>query len=805
MTRSSPEPGDRTRTLERVAVAIATGFVVALLVFAVSRFSGEPGGDEEIAATGTPIATAAAPDYATDIQPIFNARCIACHGCVGSPCNLKLTSFRGADRGGYGKNPYASHLGDYPRTGINVVQTTEEWRARGFYPVLARGGTPADNLARSMLYQMIEAGAAHNRPGFSREALADTYAKRYAHACPATTNALQAFLKRHPQAGMPFGLPALDDGDMALLRQWIAAGSPGPTDAAQADANVVTNPAAVLAWETFFNADDKRSQLVARYIFDHVFLATIALKESPGDLFKLVRSKTPPGTAADNPPAPVEIIDTPLPYSNPYAYAGVERFYYRLQKITAPIVQKNHFVWRLEAADIDALRDLFLKPDWDAAADLDAPWDIGNPFLVYQAIPVGARYRFLLENAELIVSGITYGPVCLGQTATFAVKDQFWVFFVDPEDDVSVLDPKLGLETWDAFMDRSLRGNDAYEAAYGAALKRLQPEGYTIDAVWNGDRTNANAWLTVLRHETNVSVMKGRQGGIPRSLWLMDYSGFERIYYDTVADFEYWSGDVRKLETLVFFNYLRQEFEDNFLLLLPEDEREVIRDNWTQGIGQAALALEPFAGADQPTEIKADRRDPILGLIDDIQAHMGKTVSGPPDTLNPRVKPKLSLADPIESYDGWVKAASLLTQVRDYKFPRYLPSVILLRLTNGEEARVYSLIANRVYASQDTIFFQNGQELPDLYTMSIYPGIVGGFPNYFLQMDLAEAHDFLRGLRDVGSLEDWNRLRNRYGVLRNDKRFWETYDWFTQWNVENRGDEAGTLDLSYYDLFDTVY
>jgi len=132
--------------------------------------------------------------------------------------------------------------------------------------------------------------------------------------------------------------------------------------------------------------------------------------------------------------------------------------------------------------------------------------------------------------------------------------------------------------------------------------------------------------------------------------------------------------------------------------------------------------------------------------------------------------------------------------------------VILLKLSDGDDnARVYALIANRVYATQDTLLFQDGQELPDLYTMSIYPTVIGGFPNYFLEMDLAQAGDFLRGLRDVQSLADWNRLRDRYGILRNDARFWATYDWFTAWNVANRGIEAGYLDLSYYDLFDSVY
>ena len=535
-------------------------------------------------------APSASPVYMTDIQPIFNRRCIACHGCLGSPCNVKLDSFRGADRGGFGVNPYGNHVGESPRVSMDLVQTTGEWRQRGFYPILNREGTVQDRLNRSLLSEMVDTGYRHNQPGFSREAVMPLYAKRYNHQCPATPEALDAYLQANPAAGMPFGLPAIAGADLDKLAAWVANGSPGPTQEELRQAGQVSGKAAVAEWEAFLNDPDPRNRLVARYIFDHVYQASIVLEESPGDFFHLVRSQTPATQTVTDATGkaitvdlPIQVIDAPLPYSNPYEYAGVTQFWYRLQKDTAPRVQKNHFVWHLNKGSLAHLNELFLAREWDKTQDMNPPWGVGNPFLVYRAIPAEARSLFLLENSEVIVGGITYGPVCLGQTATYAVKDHFWVYFLDPRYDPSVQNPELGLETWSTMMDRSTIGNFEYANAYAAAQAKLTPAGLTVDAVWNGGGKNPNAWLTVLRHETNVSVMKGRQGGIPPTQWLVSYSGFERLYYDTVASYKYWEGDPGKLQTLVFFNFLRQEMEDNFLLLLPENERDPIRQRWPQG------------------------------------------------------------------------------------------------------------------------------------------------------------------------------------------------------------------------------
>ncbi|MDG2155005.1 MAG: fatty acid cis/trans isomerase [Gammaproteobacteria bacterium] len=783
-------------------------FVFVLIAMGTAMLSLGCSEKSKVVPVGSPPGTSVT--YSNEIQPLFDNRCIACHGCIGSACNVKLSSFRGVERGGFGENPYAMRFDAAPRTGMDVHATTEEWRNVGFYPIVSRGKNAAENRAGSMISQLVTAGHKSNQPGFSRQALMASYKDRYKHSCPSTAEALKVHLAANPAEGMPYGLPALSDAQLDHIDQWVLAGSPGPTEAELAKASTLANPEAVARWESFFNQADAQHQLVSRYIFDHVYLSTLALDESPGELFKLVRSKTAGNSvaeaAAGKATPKVEVIDTPKPYDNPMVYAGVEQFYYRLQKVTFKPVQKNHFVWQLGQDDVAHLESVFFDRKWTQDENFSAPWDVGNPFAMYQAIPAKSRYLFLIENSAIIVGGITSGPVCLGQTATYAVKDQFWVYFMDPDHDVSVLDPQLGLGSWDALMDRSPVGNERYDVAYGNAVKSLFPQGYTIDALWDGNKTNKNAWLTILRHESNTWVMTGRQGGIPRSQWVMGFSGFERIYYDTVAHFEYWGGDAGKLETVGFFNFLRQEFEDDFLLFLPADVRVKIRQEWSKGIGDVGLHLTSFAAKDQPSPIKNnDPGHPLVGVVSNIEAHMGPIVSGPVDHLNPWVKQPYPLEKGIANFDEWTQAIAMMTVTTDYQFPRYLPSLTVMRVKKGTESRLYSLVANRVYETQYTILFQNGEALPDLDTMSVYPDVVGGFPNLFMEIDIEQGPAFIQELQNIGSLADFLEFRDRYAVLRNQDNFWATYDWFNDWNFTNRKQDAGVLDLSYYDLFDSVY
>src|SRR5512140_3330444 len=37
--------------------------------------------------------------YLKEVKPILDKRCVVCHSCYNSPCQLKLDAFEGADRG----------------------------------------------------------------------------------------------------------------------------------------------------------------------------------------------------------------------------------------------------------------------------------------------------------------------------------------------------------------------------------------------------------------------------------------------------------------------------------------------------------------------------------------------------------------------------------------------------------------------------------------------------------------------------------------------------------------------------------
>ena len=359
-------------------------------------------------------------DYQKEVQPLLDKRCAVCHSCYNSPCQLKLDSFEGTDRGATKRAIYdASRLSSMDPTRLFMdADSTEEWRKKQFFSVTE--SSVSGGLNDSLLIQMLSHKMKNPKSVGEYRPEADDL------TCSQERKELGGYLAKHPNRGMPFGFPPLKKEEFEIIAGWLVQGAKGPDPARQAEL-VTPKPADAVAlrrWEEFFNRDDAKHRVTARYLYEHLFLAHLKFGTPTNEFYELVRSRTPPGT-------PLELIPTVRPFDDP----GVERVYYRLRKIHSTIVNKTHMVFDLDDTQLRRLDELFIQPQW-----LQPPQLVGydqrlsaNPFTAFEQIPPRSRYQFLLDNIQYFLMTFIHGPVCKGQIALNVIDDQFWVMFLDPD------------------------------------------------------------------------------------------------------------------------------------------------------------------------------------------------------------------------------------------------------------------------------------------------------------------------------------------------------------------------------------
>lgn len=100
------------------------------------------------------------------------------------------------------------------------------------------------------------------------------------------------------------------------------------------DAPSVNETLQITQWEDMLNARGAKEGLVARWLYEHLFLAHIYFEGGePGHFFQWVRSRTPSGQ-------PVDLINTRRPNDDP----GTD-VYYRLWPVQGVIVHKTHITY----------------------------------------------------------------------------------------------------------------------------------------------------------------------------------------------------------------------------------------------------------------------------------------------------------------------------------------------------------------------------------------------------------------------------------------------------------------------------
>jgi hypothetical protein len=599
---------------------------------------------------------------------------------------------------------------------------------------------------------------------------------------------------------MPYGMARLRDEDLRILATWVAQGAPPPP----APAIPARAEELVAKWEAFLNGDSLKERIAARYLYEHWFVAHLRFEEFPtGPFFEVVRSRTGPGQAIDE-------IATVRPYDDP----GVARVWYRLRPIHSTLVHKTHIVYPLSDAKLARLRALFLKGDWNPTRTPGySPEEASNPFIAFDQIPAASRYAYLLDDAQYFIMTFIRGPVCRGQVAVDVIEDQFWVAFLDPSRDLSVKEPDFLAKTAHLLDLPAEHGSDflpgelwlKYNVKQRKYLEKrasyydaIDPEhrGPALDWIWDGDRANDNALLTVFRNYDNATVVKGFQGEIPKTAWVMDYPIFERIYYDLVAGFNIFGNVTHQVSTRLYMDHLRMQSENLFLTFLPADQRKAIRASWYVGAtSKLTYAItDKLRALDHGTQIRFQTSDPKAELLEMMIAQAGPA-AGPPDLLNRCARPPCDRPGASAVERSVERELQRLASVKG-DFVSLLPEVAFLRVRGPD--LVYVLVHNDAHTNVAFMFGEDKRRLPADDTLSVIRGHFGSYPNFAFEVEAGQISGFVSDLLAVRSDADLERFVDSYGIRRTSARFWATADFLSADLRRRDPTGAGLYDFGRY-------
>ncbi len=139
--------------LEKEWAALLSLLLMTVCVSAESQLSI----NEAVPATES-TATAALPDFETDVRPILENRCVVCHSCYDAPCQLKMESFAGIARGASKDVVYNGarvSAAKPTRLGIDA-RSQSAWRALAFHDVLAQSQSQDEAGRNSLLSKFLD-------------------------------------------------------------------------------------------------------------------------------------------------------------------------------------------------------------------------------------------------------------------------------------------------------------------------------------------------------------------------------------------------------------------------------------------------------------------------------------------------------------------------------------------------------------------------------------------------------------------------------------------------------------------------
>ncbi|WP_456294643.1 fatty acid cis/trans isomerase [Vibrio sp. AK197] len=753
-------------------------------------------GEQVVRDRQMPFESPQASHFLDEVKPIIDNRCVVCHACYDAPCQLKMSSVEGIDRGATKEKVYHGTrlTASKPTRLFEDAQTTDEWRALGFHPVLnERDQTAPVNMQAGLIARLLMQKEQHPLPQQDQLEGFDFSIDRD-QICP-TIDEYEQYQSDNPTWGMPYGMPNLAKSEYNTLLRWVESG-------AQMNNHIplsVMEQSLVNEYETFLNDDSLKAQLSARYIYEHLFLSHLyfsEIKQQRPRFFTLVRSTTPPGQ-------PVDRIATRRPYGDP----KVERVYYRIIPEQASIVDKTHMPYALNAARMKKWQTLFIDSDYSVEKLPSYKLEVAaNPMTSFIDLPVKSRFKFMLDNAQNTIMSFIKGPVCRGQLALNVINDRFWVFFLDPDksdipevnefyrsqaDNLQMpgeLDSNaLPIHNWVTFSSQQARYLEAKSDFTNNWFK--DGKNLTTDIIWTGNGKNPNAALTVIRHFDSASVAQGLVGKPPKTAWVLDYALLERIHYLLVAGFDVYGNFGHQLITRMFMDFLRMEGESNFLTLLPRAVRHDEHASWYQDQSpQFSQFLQsnvkPF---DQPTQVKYTTTNYKAELYQMLQDKLSPVLKDRYNVVDTGLKPEnQALLQQVDNIQG--KGLVHLPQIM----------VMMVKSQSGDD-QLFTLLHNNAHTNISSLFDEESNRDPANDDLTLVRGVLGSYPAAFLNIEESQVPALVHALQTLKTENDYVKLLDQFAVRRSSPNFWSFSDRVHQWYRHDQPVEFGLLDYNRFE------
>jgi hypothetical protein len=390
--------------------------------------------------------------------------------------------------------------------------------------------------------------------------------------------------------------------------------------------------------------------------------------------------------------------------------------------------------------------------------------------------------------------------------------------FQDPDHDLSVRMPKFLLEQADnlrtpikkttmaiieTFSDAYRRKYARYFDAKQALYDHVYPDGLGLEGIWRGERAQDAPLLTVYRHFNSASVSRGVLGELPRTMWVIDYPQFERIYYSLVAGYDVYGNISHQTNIRRYMDFLRIEGEANFLAYMPKKRRLDIFKSWY--IGDREVQKQEKYPMARGTQIHYKTPHPKSELVEKVvDRHILKSTGIHFDSINyfregehPPKMPKV-----FRTRTDFLQGARSLT-VPGTGFLKYVTDYganllhLRIKLPKGKD-EVSTLVINRWHDNVNSLFGEEERLNSAKDTIDFIHGSIGSYPNMFGVIDYKDLPDFFDMIANFDGSEKYLKKIKKYFVNRSDKDFWETFDWFQKHFNETDPVQAGLYDLNRY-------